>query len=923
VSPFRAALPRVALLLLTLTALGRPRTVRGQDTRDATLVGRVTTEQGEILAGVEVEAFVDGRSEAIGSTSSQGLFRLVVPPGDVQLHAKSLSWVLRDEPTLEVAAGESHRVDLVLHVEPIAAEGVVVTGQGSNRPSMGGPPVMWSAVQREEVARRPNQGLADLVVPEPGVNVAETGLQGRTLNTRGFSNIFTGATLFLVDYREAALPSLRADFTHFVPTGVHDVQRMEVVLGPTTAVYGPNAADGVVHVLTRSSLDAPSTFLSLTGGGQSLTQGRFRSNFRLGDGLGLKISGEGFQGQEYGYVDPVEEAIRMEIKTDLEGYAQRLRDRGVPEEEIPGRMARTGIRDLDLERWRLEGRVDALVASDDTLVFQAGTSSNTGIELTPLGAAQAGSWRYSYAQARYHGGPLFAQLYINTSDAGDSYLLRDGAPLVDNSRAIGLQARHGLVFSNGRHELSYGADWLSTTPRTGGTIHGQFEDEDGIDEYGAYLQGRLGLTESLDLIATGRIDESNVIADPVFSPRVGLVLQPSPGRSFRISLARGFSTPTPTNTFLDIAAGRAPGDLGGLGYFTRARGTGRDGIHFQQPDGSYVMRSPFSSVEQGGPGALAPVTAQELWLRAVNLLEGGGGVDPATAAFLRGLDPTGQVGVNALDPLSETIAPLNQVGVDDIRPLEETTTTTLEIGYQGLLGDRIVVHTGLWHTWRKNFVSPPLPRTPLLLLDGVALGQFLASSGLPPEQAELLATNVGSAPLGVVSSNDIQGMGAEVVASYVNYGDLSYWGGDIGFQADLDRRWSLDGSFSWVSDDHFEVEDELVTLNAPEFKATMGLGFTNLPIPLSGEVRLRHHSGFPAQSGDFEALRCLPDHGSALEDCVDSATLVDLSLGYTLPFENAAFRLRARNLFDTPYRAFPGSPTTGLLLSAQVDWTIR
>ena len=98
--------------------------------------------------------------------------------------------------------------------------------------------------------------------------------------------------------------------------------------------------------------------------------------------------------------------------------------------------------------------------------------------------------------------------------------------------------------------------------------------------------------------------ESNVIEDPVLSPRVGLVVQPAEGHSLSVSWSRGFATPTPPNYFLDISAGTAPDDLGRLGYRVRARGTGRDGIRFSNGMGGFQgMRSTCTPPEAGGPSA--------------------------------------------------------------------------------------------------------------------------------------------------------------------------------------------------------------------------------------------------------------------------------------------------------------------------------
>ena len=67
--------------------------------------------------------------------------------------------------------------------------------------------------------------------------------------------------------------------------------------------------------------------------------------------------------------------------------------------------------------------------------------------------------------------------------------------LIDDSRLLGLQLRHTFTVAGDREEITWGGDWARTTPETGGTIHGQFEAEDEITEYGVYVQSRTRISD--------------------------------------------------------------------------------------------------------------------------------------------------------------------------------------------------------------------------------------------------------------------------------------------------------------------------------------------------------------------------------------------------------------------------------------------
>ncbi|HSG48782.1 MAG TPA: TonB-dependent receptor [Longimicrobiales bacterium] len=894
----------------------------------AMLVGRITDDGGAPARNLEVHAVRDGRAVAADVTDADGRFQIRVVPGTHTVRVpRGLGIRGTESEPVEAISGSSVHVELVVARQIYPIEGVVVTGtalpDGREQGSVGG---YIGVVEGREVQRNVSVNPTDALRAQAGTDLVDTGLGSRVIAFRGFNNVFGGSVRYLVDFRKASIPSLRANFMHFVPTATPDVDRMEMVLGPSSAIYGPNSANGVLNVLTRSPLrDDSQTWLSLGGGTQSVFQSEARTSQRLGDRLALKVSARWFQGQEFDYVDPAEVAVLGDLSADPGGFADRLRDLGVPEGQIPLRMGRIGIRDTDIERWSVDGRLDWEVFRGDTAVIQAGRTNTTGLEVTPLGAAQAGDWKYDYVQARYHSGAFFAQAFLNRSDAGDSYLLRDGAPLVDESQLVGLQARHGFTLFGGAEEITYGADWARTTPRTGGTIHGQFEDEDVITEYGGYVQSRTRIADGLHLIGTVRLDDSNVIEDPVLSPRAGVVWQPAPGHTLSGSWSRGFSTPTPTNYFLDISGGTAAPPLGALGYRLRARGTGRAGIRFSDVDGGYQgMRSPCTPQAAGGPSTLVPASATNVWQCVVGVMAAQGAIDPQTAAFLASLDPAGAVSLNALDPVKGTLTPLVPGAIADVEPLRENTTTTMELGYRGLIGQRLFLQAAVWRTRLENLSSPLLLRTPLLTLNGGELAAFLAARGLPAEQAGALAAGAAGIPGGVLSSSDIRAQGAELVATYENFGEITYHGVDLGARLQLNRVFTVNATASWMSDDHFVVEGRVVPLNSPDFKGNLSLAFADLPVPVVGEVGLRHHNGFPVASGEYVGLECLGESGPLVEACVSGATLLDATIGYEGLFgSDLALRVSVRNILDEEYRPFVGVPSTGRQIMARLEYRLR
>ena len=83
------------------------------------------------------------------------------------------------------------------------------------------------------------------------MDISQGGLVQSNVVGRGFNNIFSGATLMLIDNRFAAVPSLRVNVPAFFPAANEDIENIEFVLGPGAALYGPNSAKGVLAITTQ------------------------------------------------------------------------------------------------------------------------------------------------------------------------------------------------------------------------------------------------------------------------------------------------------------------------------------------------------------------------------------------------------------------------------------------------------------------------------------------------------------------------------------------------------------------------------------------------------------------------------------------------------------------------------------------------
>ena len=878
--------------------------VQGQQ---GTITGRVTdAESGDPLASAAVAVL---GQETTQGTNAQGRFTITLEPGIYSLVVTLIGYETTRIDGVSVNAGDETEVTISVRSQALALNPVVVTASRRQEKALDAPASI-STVSSQEVARRAATTIADHVRSLPGVDAAQTGINQGTIVSRGFNNVFSGALLAIIDNRYARVPSLRFNAYNMFPTNDLDIDRIEVSLGPGAALYGPNASNGVMHLITSSPLDKQGSSISLAGGERSLFHGQFRTAHAPSENFGFKVSAQYMRGNDWEYDDPDEAMAR-------------------------GAGCAICVRDNLAQRYSADARMDFRFAGDADLVLNAGTSNLlTGVEMTGIGAFQVKNWGYNYLQSRFSKGRLFAQAFVNLTNSGSdldddpgagTFGLRTGAPVVDQSMTMAFQFQYGFDLGS-RQSFTYGVDWQRTEPKSGGTIFGANEDDDIISEVGAYLHSETSILDNLDLVTALRVDDHSILTDPNISPRAALVFSPADDQSFRLTYNRAFATPTSTNLFLDIVANRdiLGGALAPLGvqYPVRARGVPQSGYGFSQacPGGfmSYCMHTPVAQ------GAI-PANAALLWDALVDALAGADPVLGLVAPLLKSPgagpnDPEIGTFVGLLNTATFSFDPVTS-SLAEIPALVPTINNTYEVGYKGLIGDRLLLSADVYSTTVENFVGPLRTITPSVFLEPQSALAFVLNRLAPliqgglvtQEQVAALVTQVASVPLGTIGPD---GAGSpDLLVTYRNYGEVSYWGADLAGRFLVSDKIQLDGSYSFQSEDCFDFEEDGkctgsqdIALNAPNHKGSFGFTVDDQAAGYTLGARMRFNAGFPMNSGVYLGE-------------VEGYEVIDASLGYRLPFQTGAHvSLTANNILNNMHNEFVGAPKIGRMLLLRVRY---
>lgn len=828
---------------------------------------------GAPLAGARVETLQDQLVRGQSLAGDDGRYRVSVPAGEYAVRVRLPGFGPMLRAGVRVAAGETTVLDVELVPAALALDRVVVT-TGRTEQRLEDAVSTVSVVDESLIRQRLSVTPMDVVAATPGVDVAVQGLVARRVVARGFNSLLGSSMLLLTDFRNAALPSPRANLSYMLAPTLDDLERVEIVRGPVSALYGPNGADGVVHFITKSPLDDATSSVSLTAGSRDLRGVDGRWVRQVSDRFAFKVSGSYVRGTEWPAPPSPLERVARDPRTERAGGEFRA----------DWRATRTG-----------------------TAVFTAGTSSAVRVlDYTQIGVYQLKDFRSDFAQARYADGRFFAQVYWNgNAGVGTSTSLQQGLTVRDQTSNLAAQVQHGFDLG-ARTAIAYGLDVTRTDPQTLGTIHGRNEESDRIDEIGGYVQGTSRLGERMTLLASARVDHHSRLEAPVFSPRLGLTWSPRDGHTLRASFNRAYSTPAP----LQFSADLVSATLDPLPYALRALGVPRNGFRFDRGCGGPCMRSPFAG------GAAMPLDATALWPAVVAVMAGAGvdlsGLPAPTAA---------QVGTS-LRTLDLAAGAYRAAGpLTDLDPLRPVISNTTELGYKGLIGGRLLLDLSVYATRRFDFVGGSAVVTPNVFLNTADLAVYLAGF-MPAVDAGILAAGIGGVdgnpsapgiPLATVGAVGAFA-GTDIIISNQNVGDVDLWGADVSAEFVVSPRLTLTGAFSYVSENLFVGQGtggaDLAT-NTPKDKALLGARFSAARHGLTLEVRGR-------QVGAFRMVDGL------LAGDVEGYTIGDLELGLDWPsWPGARLTVTVQNVGDARHAEFVAHPMLGRMVMSRLQYRFR
>jgi iron complex outermembrane recepter protein len=155
-------------------------------------------------------------------------------------------------------------------------------------------PAAIYVVTQEDIRKSGATSIPDVLRLVPGVEVAQSDSDHWSVAIRGFGSVLARRLLVLIDGRSVYTPLYAGVYWQVQATPLCDIERIELIRGPGGTIWGANAVDGIINIITKSAKDTHGAVASLGGGNVDDGMGTIRYGSETGHGFHYRVYGMGF-----------------------------------------------------------------------------------------------------------------------------------------------------------------------------------------------------------------------------------------------------------------------------------------------------------------------------------------------------------------------------------------------------------------------------------------------------------------------------------------------------------------------------------------------------------------------------------------------------------------------------------------------------
>jgi iron complex outermembrane receptor protein len=384
-------------------------------------------------------------------------------------------------------------------------------------------------ITQEDIRRSGATSIPEALRMVPGLEVARIDENKWAIGSRGFNGRFDNKLLVLIDGRSVYTPLFSGVYWNVQDVLLEDVERIEVIRGPGATLWGANAVDGVINIITKSAKNTQGGLVTAEAGSEERTAESVRYGAKAGDNTYYRIYGKYFD--------------------------------WYPSIDSTGTTASDGWHAL-----RSGFRVDSNVATKDSLTIQGDIyHDNFGETLTVpsltsptlsstfpnngfnTGGDLLGRWNHSFSRSS-----TSLQMYYDRTNIADPSVFADHESVYD------IDFQHDIHLGESQ-ELVWGLGYRSIQDTNSSSFTVSLQpDHSSLNQYSAFVQDEVSLLNNRMHITVGSKFEHNPFSGFEFEPNVRVLGTLTKEQSVWAAVSRAVRTPALTEEGLRLTEAVIP-----------------------------------------------------------------------------------------------------------------------------------------------------------------------------------------------------------------------------------------------------------------------------------------------------------------------------------------------------------------------------
>lgn len=386
-------------------------------------------------------------------------------------------------------------------------------------------PAATTIITAEQIRLSGATSIQELLRAVPGMSILTMGASDANLAMRGFNQRVSNKLLVLIDGRSTYLDFLGGTLYNNLSIQLQDIERIEVLRGPNSTLYGANAFGGVVNIITKQPGAEQGGQVAVTGGsGETIL-----SNVQFSGRQGIF----GYRGS-VGFEQTNRYESEVGQRSDLE-YVQT-------DPDLAGRALKANV------GFRLVPTRKISLGLSGGLTYQ-------GMNFFALGLFRdfwlEGLRSNLKFDAKFGGLNIRAFWNYFNVVASESYIPIGGSPVAHNqpvSNVVDVEANYTASAMTGpvKHDLALGAGYRLKT------IDWEWLPEAKVEQHlKGFVEDRITFAPQFATVLGFRFDHHPLVGFTP-SPRVAFMIKPTERQSLRLSAGTAFRTPTFLESYLDL-----------------------------------------------------------------------------------------------------------------------------------------------------------------------------------------------------------------------------------------------------------------------------------------------------------------------------------------------------------------------------------